>query len=91
MTFDQMVATHNPKDDHGAQYRSAIFVHSAAQRAEAEAWKARAEAALGARVGTEIEEATPFWPAEEYLQRCIEKKGGKDANKESEGPIRCYG
>ena len=86
-----MVATHNPKDDHGTQYRSAVFVHSVAQRAEAEAWKARAEAALGARVVTEIEEATPFWPAEEYHQRCVEKKGGKDANKESEGPIRCYG
>ena len=86
----QMVATHNPKDDHGTQYRSAVYTHTPAQRAEAVAWKAKAEAALGRSIVTALEDASKFWPAEEYHQRYLEK-GGQDATKESEAPIKCYG
>ena len=39
--FDQLTTTHNPKDDHGTQYRSVVFAHGEAQRREATAWKER--------------------------------------------------
>jgi len=56
--------------DSGSQYRSAIYYHSAEQRAFAE--RSRQEVpgtALGDRkIYTEIEEASTFYPAEEYHQ-----------------------
>ncbi len=63
--------------DVGSQYRSAIFFHSEAQRAEAEASKAR-EAASGRHVRpivTEIAPAQKFYVAEAYHQRYFEKNG----------------
>ena len=56
--------------DHGRQYRSAIFVHDAAQRQQAEATKKTIEAsgALHAPIVTQILNATAFWPAEDYHQ-----------------------
>ena len=90
LTFDQLVAKPNPKDDHGTQYRSVIFTHDEAQHDEAEAWKARAMEARGASIVTAIEPATTFWPAEAYHQQFLEK-GGQDASKGSEEPIKCYG
>ena len=59
---------------HGAdtaegQYRSAIFVHSEAQRRAAEA------SLRGRHAATRIEPATVFWRAEEYHQRYYEKHG----------------
>lgn len=64
--------------DVGAQYRSAIFVEDADQRAAAEASKAALEASgrLSRPVATEIVAAGPFWRAEEYHQRYHEKHGG---------------
>lgn len=74
---------HNPTTrnrqgpDVGEQYRSAIFYHDEAQK----------EAALASRealqrsgryadpVVTEITQAGPFYPAEEYHQRYLEKQG----------------
>ena len=85
-----MVAQHNPKDDHGTQYRSAVFTHTDAQQEEAESWKQQLEAKRGGPVVTSIEPAGPFYPAEEYHQRYLEK-GGQDASKESTEPIKCYG
>ena len=64
LTFDQMVAQHNPKDDHGTQYRSAVFTHTDQQQEEAEAWKKNLEAERGPIV-TSIEPAGTFYPAEE--------------------------
>lgn len=56
--------------DRGPQYRTAIFVHDAEQRAAAEASKA--EIAESGRfdgpIVTEIVDAGPFWRAEEYHQ-----------------------
>ena len=61
--------------DVGTQYRSAVFVHDAAQdsaaRASAEAFQAR----FRRPIVTEIAPATTFWPAEEYHQRYTEKTG----------------
>ena len=60
-------------NDIGTQYRSAIFFHDDAQRAEAEAAVTRAQAKWPRPITTEIVPATTFWPAEDlhqdYLQR----------------------
>ncbi len=55
-------------NDVGTQYRSAIFVHSAAQRAAAEASKKTAAASFRAPIVTEITDASRYWPAEKYHQ-----------------------
>ncbi|MGH9829640.1 MAG: peptide-methionine (S)-S-oxide reductase MsrA [Blastocatellia bacterium] len=74
---------HNPTQvnrqgpDVGSQYRSAIFVHSPEQQAIAEKSKA-ALAASGkfqSPIATEITTAGPFYHAEEYHQRYLEKHG----------------
>ena len=56
--------------DHGTQYRSAIFVHDAAQRATAEASLKAADAsgAFGRPIVTEITDASVYYPAEAYHQ-----------------------
>jgi peptide-methionine (S)-S-oxide reductase len=59
--------------DHGRQYRTAIFFHDEAQRAAAEASKARVQAELHAKVVTEITKAGPFYRAEEYHQDFYKK------------------
>lgn len=61
--------------DTGSQYRSAIFVHSPGQRQAAE----DAKAARGKRspkiIATEIIDAGMFYPAEEYHQKYLMKRG----------------
>jgi peptide-methionine (S)-S-oxide reductase len=54
--------------DRGDSYRTAIFVDGAAQKAAAEAAKAAAGQALGARIATPILKAGAFWPADAYHQ-----------------------
>ena len=61
--------------DVGDQYRSAIFTHDEAQRAAAEASRERVQARLSKPVVTQIEDAPPFWEAEDYHQRYLEKRG----------------
>jgi peptide-methionine (S)-S-oxide reductase len=63
--------------DVGSQYRSAIFFHTAAQETAARASKERLDAAGRFRrpIVTEIVPAGPFWRAEEYHQRYLEKRG----------------
>ncbi len=59
--------------DIGTQYRSVIFVMDEAQRTSAEAVKAKE---LTRRpVVTTIETAPTFWPAEDYHQKYLEKRG----------------
>ena len=75
---------HNPTTlnrqgpDHGSQYRSAIFYHTPAQHAAAEASKQRLEAShrFAKPIVTEITPAGEFYRAEEYHQRYFEKHGG---------------
>ena len=61
--------------DVGSQYRSAIFVHDAEQRAAAEASRDRVQERSSRPVVTQIEDAPPFWEAEDYHQQYLEKRG----------------
>jgi peptide-methionine (S)-S-oxide reductase len=64
--------------DWGAQYRSAIFFHSAEQEQQA---KAKIEQLTNEgrfkpkRIVTKVEPAQTFWRAEEYHQKYLEKRG----------------
>lgn len=62
--------------DFGHSYRTAIYTHDDAQKADAEASKAEIEKSgvlKGAPIVTEIVAAEPFWPAEEYHQSFYKK------------------
>jgi peptide-methionine (S)-S-oxide reductase len=61
--------------DVGSQYRSAIFVHDPEQRAAAEESRAQVQERVSRPVVTQIEDAPPFWEAEDYHQRYLEKRG----------------
>lgn len=62
-------------NDHGTQYRSAIFYHSPAQKAEAEAYiKEKVQSRLKAPVVTTLEPMTEWYPAEEYHQNYFVKE-----------------
>lgn len=63
--------------DVGTQYRSIIFYHGTEQKAAAEASK-KAEEESGRHrrsIATRIEPFVNFFPAEEYHQRYLEKRG----------------
>jgi peptide-methionine (S)-S-oxide reductase len=63
--------------DVGPQYRSAIFFHSEEQKAAATASKEALERSgrSPAPIVTEITPASHFYPAEDYHQRFLEKRG----------------
>jgi peptide-methionine (S)-S-oxide reductase len=61
--------------DVGAQYRSVIFFHSPEQEAEAKASRDEAQKHFKRPIVTEIVPATTFWPAEDYHQKYLEKRG----------------
>lgn len=63
--------------DIGTQYRSVIFVHSPEQDAAAHLSKEQLTAAGTYKrpIVTEIVPAVEFYPAEEYHQRYLEKRG----------------
>lgn len=67
-------------NDVGTQYRSAIYVTNAAQRAAAEASRAAYQRVLTEAgfdpITTEIVEAPPFYYAEEYHQQYLAKNPG---------------
>ena len=81
--LDVFWSNHNPTTlnrqgpDIGDQYRSVIFYHTPEQRAAAEESKASLE--KGGRfprpIVTQIEPAPTFYPAEDYHQRYLEKRG----------------
>ena len=85
VSYEQLLevfwAMHDPTQvnrqgwDVGTQYRSAIFVHDAEQKDAAEASKERAQKRLSRPIVTEITPAEEFYPAEEYHQRYLEKRG----------------
>jgi len=64
--------------DYGTQYRSVIFVHSEDQRKVAQEVikKLIADKKYTQPIVTQVEEAKPFWKAEEYHQKYFEKNGG---------------
>ena len=59
--------------DKGHQYRSGIYTSDPAERALAQASLAAVSARLNAPVVTEIDDASPFWPAEDYHQDFYDK------------------
>lgn len=63
--------------DVGSQYRTAVFYHSPEQEEAARASKEQLDASgkLNAPVATEITEAETFWPAEDYHQKYLAKRG----------------
>jgi peptide-methionine (S)-S-oxide reductase len=63
--------------DIGTQYRSAIFFHSAQQEAAATTSKIQQEKSgrYDKPIATEIVAATRYYPAEEYHQQYLEKRG----------------
>jgi peptide-methionine (S)-S-oxide reductase len=87
LSYDQLLdvfwTIHDPTQvnrqgpDYGKQYRTAIFFHSPEQEAAAKKSKQALEASgkLRRPVATEITPAAPFWRAEEYHQRYLEKRG----------------
>ena len=63
--------------DWGTQYRSAIFFHTPEQQAAALASRGRLESSGRYRrpIVTEITPASEYYPAEEYHQQYLEKRG----------------
>jgi peptide-methionine (S)-S-oxide reductase len=63
--------------DRGTQYRSAIFYHNEEQKSVAAASKERwgSSGRFTSPIVTEITPASPFYRAEEYHQRYLEKHG----------------
>ena len=87
LTYEQLLDTfwklHDPTTpnrqgpDVGSQYRSVIFFHSPAQETAARASKERLDKSGKFRnpVVTQIVPAVPFYKAEDYHQRYLEKRG----------------
>jgi peptide-methionine (S)-S-oxide reductase len=81
--LDVIWSNHNPTTlnrqgpDVGKQYRSVIFYDSPEQKAAAESSKDEQEKSrrFNRPIVTQIEAAPKFWPAEEYHQRYLEKRG----------------
>jgi peptide-methionine (S)-S-oxide reductase len=61
--------------DVGTQYRTAIFFHTPEQEKQAIASREREQEKHGNPIVTEIVPAGTFWPAEDYHQRYLEKRG----------------
>jgi peptide-methionine (S)-S-oxide reductase len=85
VSFDQLLevfwAVHDPTQvnrqgpDVGTQYRSAIFFLDPGQETAARASQATLQARLDRPIATEIAPAAEFWPAEEYHQQYLAKRG----------------
>lgn len=79
----EFFALHDPTQlnrqgpDWGSQYRSAIFFHSPEQQAMAQAVLERLDLSrrYSKPVVTQVIAAQTFWPAEEYHQKYLEKRG----------------
>jgi peptide-methionine (S)-S-oxide reductase len=61
--------------DIGDQYRSVIFVHDEEQREAAARSKALEQTRYAQPVVTQVEPARAFYPAEDYHQQYLEKRG----------------
>ncbi len=61
--------------DFGSQYRTEIFFHTPEQQVAATKSMAEAQTRLPRPIATKISPAPEFYPAEDYHQRYLEKKG----------------
>jgi peptide-methionine (S)-S-oxide reductase len=68
--------------DRGSQYRTVIFYHDDEQKAEAGASKQYLDASgrFSRPIATQIVPAGPFYRAEDYHQRYLEKRGLEDCH-----------
>jgi peptide-methionine (S)-S-oxide reductase len=81
--LDVFFNCHNPTQvnrqgpDYGQQYRTVVFYHDEAQKLAAESAKAKLAASgkYSQNIATSIEPAAKFWPAEEYHQQYLHKRG----------------
>jgi len=83
ITYKQLLeifwSSHDPTQknrqgpDIGTQYRSAIFYHNEEQKIIAE--QSKKEKDFDAKIQTEIMPAREFYPAEEYHQKYLRKRG----------------
>ena len=79
--LDVFWAKHDPTTpnrqgpDVGTQYRSVIFTSTPEQQKLAEAAKVEAQASFKRPIVTQVLPAPTFYPAEEYHQRYLEKRG----------------
>ena len=85
-------------NDFGSNYRSAIFYYSPEQERIARLVKAETQRTISELMGvtddqlvkTEIRPAVDWWPAEEYHQDYLFRRG-QSKSKGSLDDIRCYG
>lgn len=81
--LDVFFATHDPTqlnrqgNDVGTQYRSGVFYLGDAQRAAAEAAKAKAAGIWGAPIVTEVTPASEFFDGEAYHQDYFKRNPGQ--------------
>jgi peptide-methionine (S)-S-oxide reductase len=85
ISYDQLLdvfwAKHDPTQlnrqgwDVGDQYRSVVFFHDAEQHEAATRSKAQEQTRHRQPVVTQIEPAQTFYPAEDYHQQYLEKRG----------------
>jgi peptide-methionine (S)-S-oxide reductase len=85
VSYEQLLETfwdeHNPTQlnrqgwDRGSQYRSAIFFHNPEQEQAAIASRDQLQQTTRKQIVTEITPASEFYPAEDYHQRYLEKRG----------------
>ncbi len=85
ISYEQLLDTfwtsHNPTTrnrqgwDIGSQYRSAIFAHDEPQQDAAVASRDARQRDYRRKIVTELLPAERFWPAEDYHQQYLEKRG----------------
>jgi len=90
VSYEQLLETfwgvHDPTQvnrqgpDFGTQYRTAIFFHSSEQEQIAKKSREAASARFKRPIATEITPAGPFFRAEEYHQRYLEKRGAQSCH-----------
>lgn len=97
VSYDQLLdvfwSNHDPTTlnrqgpDSGTQYRSAIFFYDAQQEAVARASKERLERSgrFKRPIVTQIVPATTFYPAEEYHQKYLAKRGRRSCHLPTSG------
>jgi peptide-methionine (S)-S-oxide reductase len=98
VSYDELLevfwANHDPTTlnrqgpDVGTQYRSAIFTHGPEQDADARRSLEAAQGRFRRPIVTQIEPAPPFWRAEDYHQRYLEKRGLSSCTVELSGGLR---
>jgi peptide-methionine (S)-S-oxide reductase len=83
--------------DYGKQYRTGIYFHTIQQQEIARRMLSE-ELIINPKynnkkkikIATELKPAKAFWPAEDYHQQYLEKRG-QSAEKDNDDEIRCYG